>query len=212
MSKSKITRDLFFRHFNYPHDEERVYLPLEDIRNHFVQDEDDILIQFAQNLLNANGEFYYAESVQELSLAINSLLNRLKVTNVYCTNDELLSLFNTQSYIILNEKDDLSVNEVTIAECEFLCARTGSVVMSSFLSTGRRALFTNDVLVIVARTNQVVYDIEDALLRLTSKYRNRYPSLVTFITGPSRTADIEKEIVLGAQASKRLIVFLYEET
>lgn len=212
MSKSKTSKDLFFQWFKYPQGRSRVYLPLDDIREHFVPEEDDLLILFAKNLLDAQGEFYYAESRQELSVVINSLLNRLKVTYIYCTNDELLSLFNTQSYVMLDDKDDLSVNEVTISECEFLCARTGSVVMSSFLSTGRKAIFTNEILVVIAKTSQVVPDIEDAIQKLLAKYRNHLPSMITFITGPSRTADIEKEIVLGAQASKRLIVFLYDET
>lgn len=37
------------------------------------------------------------------------------------------------------------------------------------------------------------------------------PSMVTLITGPSRTADIEKTLVMGAHGPKELYVFLLED-
>jgi len=170
------------------------------------------LILFAQQLQEAQGEFYFAENQEELSLALNVFLAREKVKTLYCANEDLLSLFTHHHYAVLNEHDDVFENEVTVTECEFLCARTGTVVMSSFLSVGRRALFANDILVIVAHVSQVVYDVYDALDALMIKYHKHPPSMITMITGPSRTADIEKQLVFGAHGSKRLIVFLHDTT
>ncbi len=62
----------------------------------------------------------------------------------------------------------------------------------------------------VAFTNQLVYDIKDALTSVRDKYQNKFPSLLTFATGPSRTADIEKTLVVGVHGPKEVYCFLVE--
>jgi len=48
-----------------------------------------------------------------------------------------------------------------------------------------------------------------AAFELSQKiYGNDYPSLITFITGPSRTGDIERILVLGAHGPRSLTAFL----
>jgi L-lactate dehydrogenase complex protein LldG len=129
--------------------------------------------------------------------------------SVYCSNDELSSLVNTGVTAVLTELSDLPATPVVMTECEFLCARTGSILLSSFLSCGRRGIATNDALVVVAKIDQIVPDIQDAILAITEKYTEEFPSQLTFVTGPSRTADIEKQIVMGAHGSKEVYVFLH---
>jgi L-lactate dehydrogenase complex protein LldG len=46
---------------------------------------------------------------------------------------------------------------------------------------------------------------------IRKKYEDGFPSLISFITGPSRTADIEKTLVMGAHGPKELYVFLIED-
>ena len=62
----------------------------------------------------------------------------------------------------------------------------------------------------VAYTHQLVYDLKDALLLLKKKYGNHLPSFITFASGPSRTADIEKTLVTGVHGPKEVYVFLVE--
>jgi L-lactate dehydrogenase complex protein LldG len=54
-------------------------------------------------------------------------------------------------------------------------------------------------------------DIKHGLALIRDRYGNKLPSLVSAITGPSRTADIEKKLVLGAHGPKDLYVFLLED-
>jgi L-lactate dehydrogenase complex protein LldG len=44
-----------------------------------------------------------------------------------------------------------------------------------------------------------------------TKYPTLLPSMINMITGPSRTADIEKTLVLGAHGPKELMLFLIED-
>jgi L-lactate dehydrogenase complex protein LldG len=63
----------------------------------------------------------------------------------------------------------------------------------------------------VAYTHQLVFDLKDALNKLKDKYGNDLPSAISFATGPSRTADIEKTLVVGIHGPKEVYVFLVDE-
>jgi L-lactate dehydrogenase complex protein LldG len=45
---------------------------------------------------------------------------------------------------------------------------------------------------------------------LMEKYKNKMPSFITMASGPSRTADIEKTLVVGVHGPKEVYVFLVE--
>jgi L-lactate dehydrogenase complex protein LldG len=64
--------------------------------------------------------------------------------------------------------------------------------------------------IVLAYTSQLVLDLKDGFKLLKKKYGNNIPSLISTITGPSRTADIEKTLVLGAHGPKELFVFLLD--
>jgi L-lactate dehydrogenase complex protein LldG len=63
---------------------------------------------------------------------------------------------------------------------------------------------------VIANTSQIVPDIKDALTGMKERYGKNLPSLVSVITGPSRTADIEKTLVMGAHGPKELYLFLID--
>jgi L-lactate dehydrogenase complex protein LldG len=56
-----------------------------------------------------------------------------------------------------------------------------------------------------------VPDLQDALKSIRIKYKDDLPSMVSLMTGPSKTADIEKTMVMGAHGPKSLFLFLLEE-
>ena len=95
-----------------------------------------------------------------------------------------------------------------ITTCEYLVARTGSVIVSTATSNGRKMHAYSPVHVVIAREEQLVAQLEDALILLQEKYKSDLPSAITVITGPSRTADIEKTLVMGAHGPKELIIFV----
>jgi L-lactate dehydrogenase complex protein LldG len=65
--------------------------------------------------------------------------------------------------------------------------------------------------IVVASVGQLLPDIKDALAYMRKKYGQRLPSMMSLITGPSRTADIEKTLVMGAHGPKELILFLIDD-
>ncbi|MDZ7269769.1 MAG: LUD domain-containing protein [candidate division KSB1 bacterium] len=95
-----------------------------------------------------------------------------------------------------------------ITTVEFLVARTGSLVVSSAGSGGRRLSVLPPFHLAIATVDQVTSSLEEALAGFHKSGREHLTSVLTIITGPSRTADIEKILVLGAHGPRRLAVIL----
>jgi L-lactate dehydrogenase complex protein LldG len=91
-----------------------------------------------------------------------------------------------------------------------LVARTGTIVLSSQQLSGRTASVYAPIHICIAYTHQLVFDISDSLNRFTSQ-SGSIPSMISFATGPSRTADIEKTLVVGVHGPKEVYCFLVDK-
>jgi L-lactate dehydrogenase complex protein LldG len=98
-------------------------------------------------------------------------------------------------------------SQATITLCESLVALTGSVFVSSACG-GRGATVVAPVHIVVAGVEQLVPDLDSAFARLRERGTAIANSYVCLITGSSRTADIEKILVMGAHGPRRLLVVL----
>ncbi len=106
------------------------------------------------------------------------------------------------------DKDELEQCDAGLTECDLLVAQTGSACVTSGNSGGRVLSVLPPHHILIARRSQIVTDLTEAYASLAAKYRDSYPSMISFITGPSRTGDIERILVLGAHGPKRLTVLL----
>lgn len=102
----------------------------------------------------------------------------------------------------------LEAADAGLTECESLVAQTGSVCVTALSSGGRTLSVLPPHHIVVARKEQLVSDLAAAYERLAERYGADYPSFVGFISGPSRTGDIERILVLGAHGPKKLTVLL----
>jgi L-lactate dehydrogenase complex protein LldG len=100
----------------------------------------------------------------------------------------------------------LEACDVGITECDALIAQTGSVMLSSRRAGGRSLSILPPHHVVLARRDQLVPDLPTAFDLLKTEYGENLPSMISFITGPSRTGDIERILVHGAHGPKRLTV------
>ena len=166
-------------------------------------------VEFAEQFTKLQGKFIYCINQQEFAFQLSSLVKKQDWQKVYCVEDRLVAPAATQ----LNGrivKTGLADCDVSITGCESLVARTGSIVMSSAQPTGRTASVYAPVHICIAYTKQLVPDMKDALQAAKDKYGSNLPSLLTFATGPSRTADIEKTLVVGVHGPKEVYLFLLE--
>lgn len=92
-------------------------------------------------------------------------------------------------------------------------AETGTLLLASGPEAPTTLNFVPDNHVVVLKASQVVGAYEDGWDRLREIYgRGSLPRAVNLITGPSRTADIEQTIQLGAHGPRRLHILLVEDT
>ena len=104
--------------------------------------------------------------------------------------------------------DALRGDGVAVTPCLVLIADTGTAIVSSRLSGGRRNGLVDPVHVIEARADQLVPDLAAALERVGPELATA--SAVTFVTGPSRTADIEQTLIRGVHGPKDVHVVFVE--
>jgi L-lactate dehydrogenase complex protein LldG len=106
-----------------------------------------------------------------------------------------------------NEGAPHEASQATITHAEALVALTGSVLVSSSCG-GRGATVVAPVHIVVATLDQLVPDLEAVFARIREREIHTRNSYVCLITGSSRTADIEKILVMGAHGPVRLLVVL----
>jgi L-lactate dehydrogenase complex protein LldG len=98
--------------------------------------------------------------------------------------------------------------DAAITGCDALVAQTGSVLVTNPSAGGRALSVLPPHHIVIARRSQVVPDLASALQLVRKLYASNWPSFLSFITGPSRTGDIERILVLGAHGPKKLTIFL----
>jgi len=88
-------------------------------------------------------------------------------------------------------------------------AQTGSVILTARTGGGRALSVLPPHHVVIARREQLLPDLPAAYEFVQQRHGAEWPSLTTLITGPSRTGDIERIIILGAHGPKKLTVVLF---
>ncbi len=168
----------------------------------FLPARDSLDLVFAQEFINMQGKFAFCINETEMLQQLEQLITEKKWTKIYCNTDKWEAQFSNTI--------NLPGCDASITDCEFLVARTGSIVMSAAQQSGRTISVYAPIHICIAYTNQLVYDVKDALQKIKEKYSNNIPSLITFATGPSRTADIEKTLVTGVHGPKEVYCFLID--
>lgn len=171
---------------------------------------EDLEIEFAERFSSLMGKFVYCLNEEEMFAQMQYLISAEKWEKVFC-NDPLLRQKLRGINFTGEDPAALKDCQAAITSCECLIARTGSVVLSAALFGGRTVSVYAPVHICIAYTSQLVVDLRDGLILLQEKYGADLPSMISFATGPSRTADIEKTLVVGVHGPGETYVFLIED-
>jgi len=166
-------------------------------------------IEFAEQFTKLLGKFIFCMDHRELVVQLKALIAHNGWKKLYCREDKLKTLLKDNSFDGFSSVE-LKDCDAAVTTCELLVARTGSIIMSAAQPSGRTVSVYAPIHICIAYTDQLVYDIRDGLVALKEKYQGQLPSLITFATGPSRTADIEKTLVVGVHGPKEVYLFLID--
>lgn len=175
----------------------------------FQPSRQELEVEFAEQFTQLQGKFIFCLDHKELVENLNQLIVQRQWKKIFCREDKLKTLLQENQFTNFS-KTELKDADACITGCETLVARTGSIVMSAGQQSGRTVSVYAPIHICVAFTSQLVYDIKDALQSVKEKYGTKIPSLITFATGPSRTADIEKTLVVGVHGPREVFLFLVD--
>ncbi len=172
---------------------------------------DDMAVQFAQEFTKLQGKFVFCADEKDMAEQLLQLSAANNWNKIVCREEKLKNVLQKNQFPV-SFYNQLSDCDVSFTTCELLVSRTGTMVLSSANESGRTTSVYAPIHVCIAYSNQLVYDLKDALLLLREKYNGQLPSFISFATGPSRTADIEKTLVVGVHGPKEVFVFLVESS
>jgi L-lactate dehydrogenase complex protein LldG len=176
---------------------------------------DEQIALFARNAAGLKVDFQLFDSAGEMRQAIVRLRDAENWKCAACHSGGLADAICPPLDIPLLRTDrpydihELEVCDAGISECDALVAQTGSVLVTNRSAGGRALSVLPPHHVVLARREQLVADLPAAFELLKQKYAANYPSMISFITGPSRTGDIERILVLGAHGPKKLTVLCF---
>jgi L-lactate dehydrogenase complex protein LldG len=176
----------------------------------FQPQKEDLEILFAEEFTKLLGKFAFCISEKDMKFQLQRLIAEKKWKDIYCIEENLLKIIDDGKFLHFN-KSTLADCDAALTSCKFLVARTGAIVMTSAQESGRTVSAYAPVHICIAWIDQLVYDTRDVLKSLKNKGSNNLPSFITFAAGPSRTADIEKTLVVGVHGPKEVYLFLIDK-
>ena len=178
----------------------------------YVESSDPLEIVFAHAFTQNGGHFIFCENENDLLTNLSAFVKELSLTNVFTADSSLGNYLDKANIKFSPDEKALTEGDVSFTRCEALIARTGTVLVSSRLPGGRKSAVASPVHAVVAFTSDLVADIEDAMLLMKERYKTQLPSMFSLLSGPSRTADIEKTLVTPAHGPKAIYVFLLDNS
>lgn len=173
---------------------------------------------FAENAQNASVEIKIVKSYKD---AIADILKIAKATNakmiagvgadeceeladVYVEVNKSFKVY-TDKFDIVKNKNELDIG-ITLGE--FGVGETGSICVDNYAYEARIASMLPPVNIIFMPKNCIVNNMQDAFDVLAKVFWKGYSG---FVTGPSRTSDIERVLTLGVHGPSRVILFAIED-
>jgi L-lactate dehydrogenase complex protein LldG len=159
--------------------------------------------QFAEAFTSVGGKFVRVASLDTLDAELRKL-------ELYTAARKIVSLVpgagtSTLDVSIMHQPHELEGVDLGVIGGEFGVAENGAVwVPGSSLGPQRAIFVIAEHLVLVVSAHQIVNTMQDAYKRI----RFQRPGFGLFISGPSKTADIEQSLVIGAHGPRSCTLFL----
>jgi len=180
-------------------------------RRHGERDAAAAITCFLDRLNDYNVHVTRLESKADIAAAVATRL-RANGADAYVAPDDLPVAWRPTEIAAVIDPSDTPLSHQTLdatpsalTSCALAIAETGTIVLDGDSGQGRRALtLLVDHHICVVFAHQLVDSVPDAIKALGNAAREGRP--ITFFSGPSATADIEFERVVGVHGPRRLDV------
>jgi L-lactate dehydrogenase complex protein LldG len=179
---------------------------------------EDLAGQYELALNNVKGEVRHAPNLEGALDQLDRLLNELEAEKVIVDDHPLLADVDfagrwpeVQWFIVDQTEGDArpfaAAAELGISVVDIALAETGSAVMSSGPGRSRLTGLLPPVHAVLLPHSALTPDI----FTWTAARKGQWPSSLTLVSGPSKTADIEQTMAVGVHGPKRFIALLFED-
>lgn len=103
-------------------------------------------------------------------------------------------------------RDKIEQADMGISEFDLGIAQLGCIVQDASDLHTRLVSMLPPIHLALLRTAALVESFADALEVIEKAYKGNIPPYLSFITGPSKTADIERELTIGVHGPEKLII------
>ncbi len=167
----------------------------------------DLVGRFRQQAERTSQTIDEVEALADVPAAAARYLNGLGVAPTAIAWETMASLDWQQAGLTVEFRPPVDEDLVGITGCFCAIAETGTLMLLSGAQTYASAALLPETHIAVIPLSRVVRSMEDAFA-LAKQERGELPRATNFISGPSRTGDIEQTIVLGAHGPYRVHVIL----
>ena len=172
--------------------------------------EGDLAARFAEKVELVAATFTPVREIDGVSRAVADYLDGLGVEKeIVATTDPLVSRIRWSNEFAVARRAAEPDDRVSVTGAYAGIAETGTLVFVSDRATPTTLNFLPETHVAVLARERLVANLEDVWAKLRTE-RSDPPRTVNFITGPSRTGDIELQLELGAHGPRRLHVILVD--
>lgn len=184
----------------------REWQPLAELAGNY----DALADIFERELVAVNGFMHRVESDDEARARMLDLVHDAKIVGV----SESARPFGVEA-ALMNANIALASSRAELEKADAgisggLCAiaETGTLVVTSGFGEARLVSLLPPKHIALVRAQQFVPNVMTALRVVREKFGDNFPANVTFITGPSRTADIELSLSIGVHGPGELHVIM----
>lgn len=169
--------------------------------------------RFRQEFAAIQGEWLEADSLEAAKTLLADWLMRDEIRSLLAADSPALRLLLAETPSVQwiggdsTDRRGWEQLDVGVTLAESLVAESGTILVSAGIS-GRALSVLPPIHLVVATADQLVADLETSMARLRARYPQQLPSTMSWISGPSRTSDIEKTLVLGAHGPRRLLLLM----
>ena len=173
-----------------------------------------MLLKFKENLEAVAGNCRIVSDEQEAADAVQDVLDELKPRTIAVSDsakvDALLDRIHTDVTVLKNaSKSELFDCDVGVTAAQWAMAETGTLVLESGRERSRLISLLPPVHVCVLDAK----NIRGTMGEIFQIVENDLSPTVTFITGPSRTSDIELTLAIGVHGPRELrVIVISDET
>lgn len=166
----------------------------------------DAVERFVAKMLEKSATLARLGSLAEVGPEVARFVASVNAGRSLCVSSALASI-GWPPQLDIQHRAAVREDETSVTPCFAAVAESGGIVTLSGRDTPSTLNFVPDNHIVIVHPSQVVRHLEDVWTLWRASGRP-IPRTVNIISGPSRTADIEQTIQLGAHGPRRLHILL----